>query len=116
MSESTVVKINGKEYTLAPLRMKHLKQITKILAAPRTTSLTERFEIWYPFIEFSIKEGGASDFNKEELDELTMQELIDTWTKVQGISGINIVAKAGEKAPTVPAPIGPTSTVGSAVA
>lgn len=92
------VKINGKDYNLAPLRMKHLKQITSYLTSPKP-NLMDRLEVWYPFIEFSVKEGGTPNFSTDELDELTMEQLLEVWTAVQQVTGITVGPKAGETKP-----------------
>lgn len=105
------VTINGKEYLLSPLRMKYLKQLANVLSTQRSTNMVDVFTFWNKFIVASIQDGGSPDFNEAELDELTPNELMDTWNKVKELSGITIGPK-GERTPS--APTGDTSTAASA--
>jgi len=94
MSDSTVV-INGTTYILSPLRCKYLRQISEVLAsgtlAPTKGIYTE-IEKFMPYIAASIKEK-VPTFDQALLDELTLQEFMDTWTQVVAISGIRVVPK-----------------------
>jgi hypothetical protein len=110
-NEPVSVTIAGKQYVLAPLKLKHLKQITRILATPNG-DLVARLQAWNPFIEYSIKEGGSPGFDVNILDELTMQELYEVWAKVQLAGGIKVGPK-GETRPVAESQTGDLSTAGS---
>lgn len=97
MSEAKVT-INKKEYILSPLKMKYLKQISTILSAGVATTggVYSSFERWMPFIVASISEN-APEFTNEMMDEMTVQEYTDTWTKLLQISGIQVTNKGEAK-------------------
>lgn len=99
MSETTVT-INGTEYTLSPLRCKHLREISEqlqngALNAPK--GVYSEIARWMPYITTSIKIK-SPDIPNDLVDELTLQEFTDTWEKILQLSGIKVVPK-GEQAP-----------------
>ncbi len=106
------VKLNNQEYTVSPLKCKHLRKISELvksgLASTGTFSDLEQFA---PFILDSVKVNHP-DFTEDLIYESTLQEVLDTWNTIVAISGIEF--KPGEKAPTA-ASIGQPSTVGSVV-
>lgn len=102
MSDDRMVTINGKQYELSPLKMKALKEISRILTGTSMETLKkgvyDSLERWSPFIVDSIKVK-SPDFKVEELEEATLQEFMDAWQKLGEISGIKLVNK-GETKPT----------------
>lgn len=104
------VVINGTTYTLSSLRIKHLKEISKMIASPGSGGLIDKLSSWSKFMDFSIRQN-QPNFDAALLDELTLTEMLDLWTKVQNLSGIQVTPK-GETQPE--AVTGPTSTDGSA--
>lgn len=116
MSAANIVCINGVNYPLSPLRCKHLKQISKILKEPRTVTADNVWDAlsqWVPFIGESIRMAGHPEFKDEMLDEMTLTEFGEAWTKVTQISGVALVP-AGETRPTAIRSTGVSSTPESA--
>lgn len=92
------VTIDGKEYTVSPLRCKHLRQISKILKNKEAQSIQDfsSVERWMPFVLDSLKTL-HSEFTQDQLDEMTLQEFNDTWEKIVAISGVQLTGKGETK-------------------
>lgn len=95
------VKIGQQEFELSPLKLKHLRKISKQIEetgiSPRTASFND-LDKWLPFIGDSIK-ANKPDFDFSLLDEMTLQEFSEIWKSLLAVSGFSIVAK-GEAVPT----------------
>lgn len=93
------IKIGSSEYELAPLRLKHLRKISKQIqetgSSPRTPTFAD-LDKWLPYIGDSI-EVGSKDFDRSILDEMTLQEFTEAWTTLLNVSGFKIVAKGEAK-------------------
>ena len=108
------IKIGEREYEVTPLKLKHLRRISKEIeesnATPRKPSFDELYK-WIPYVYHSI---AAVDKNIkiEDLDEMTIDEFSAAWDAILKISGFKIVAKEakGEAKPT-----GALTTSGSSV-
>jgi hypothetical protein len=104
------VTINGKEYEISPLLMKHLRGISDMVGKDFSGDVFVALNRWREYITFSIQVK-TPDFNPEELDNMTMNDYIALWVKVQNISGIKLSAKQGETQPsTATAQTGRAST------
>jgi len=95
------VTIGGQEFDAAPLKLKHIKEINKIVADkqanPKPAGYSNDIEPWIPFMLESLK---ACDQNVSvELleDKMTLQEFNDAWTKIMANSSlagtVQLVAK-----------------------
>jgi hypothetical protein len=104
MSEDKVT-IAGKEYFIAPLKLKYLKLITEMLKEPAPTAIYESLSRFFPFIAASIQEK-QPDFKVETIDEGTLDEINTAWAKIIDHSGIKIVPKLGETKPAATDSIG----------
>ena len=94
------VVIDGKAYRIAPLKCKHLKEISKMLSSTSTsvtTNVYDTIERWSPYIFYSISKVNP-EFTAEMLGEASLEELLNAWTIVIASSGIKVVP-TGEKAP-----------------
>lgn len=99
---STVVKIGTKEYELSPLRLKQLKKIASVLESGTLSPTTGGYgeiDKWLPFILDSVKVS-SPNVTIEELEEMSLQEFLDTWNTLIAMSGIKMVSQ-GEKTPMV---------------
>lgn len=108
------VEFNGKSFEISQLRAKHLRRISAILEERAKTppkGLFSEMEQFFPFIAESIQVHNP-DFKVEELDEMTLGEFNDIWTKIIQFSGVQLVGK-GEQTPTSERLNGPESTQGS---
>jgi hypothetical protein len=92
------ININGKEYTLSPLRLKHLRRINDTLKEPPSGSIAVLLDRYSPYITASIQ-GNDPDFKKELLEELTFEEFLNTWQLTLRASGIIVQKKEGEIQP-----------------
>lgn len=113
-AKSNKVTINGKSYELSPLRCKHLKRISELVAQAIPDDKAGVYgviEKWMPFILDSIKVN-TPDFPESELQEMTLVEFNLAWASLVSISGIEVTTK-GESKPMVSN--GPSSTVDSAL-
>lgn len=91
MPDVKTVTINNTDYTLSPLRCKHLKKIQEVLAqGVKGKGVYAELERWVPFIGDSIRATTPS-FQDSLLEELTLQEFTDTWQAIIGMSGIKLV-------------------------
>jgi hypothetical protein len=97
MAEDKVT-IAGKEYSIAPLKLKHLKLITEMLKTEAPTAVYESLSRFFPFIAASIQEKNP-EFKAEMIDEGTLDEINSAWTRIIDYSGIKIVPKVGEPKP-----------------
>ena len=95
MSEANVT-INGTVYPLSPLRCKHLRAISASLAdgsmSVKPRGVYSEIEKLMPYILDSVRVGTPL-FDPALLDELTLQEFIDTWNALVAMSGIKVVSK-----------------------
>lgn len=93
----TKVKINGKEYEVSPLKVKHLRRISSILSENKqvlgTFNSIERF---VPFMLESIQVRNPN-FTEDDLSEASLQELLDAWEVIVKSSGIKFIS--GEPRP-----------------
>jgi hypothetical protein len=112
MSEK--VTLGGKEFPISPLRVKHLKQITSMLAGDVPTGVYESIERFFPFMVASIQVEDPT-FNSEKLEDATLDEINKAWTAIIDCSGIKIVTKTGETKPAKDPTFGETSLAGSPV-
>lgn len=103
MPDTKIVTFSGKQYPVNPLRLKHLKKITQILADPAPTAVYQNLSRWFPFV------CDAVGVTEDQLEEATMQEVSDAWEVILDASGIKIVNKPGEQKPTA-ASTGDSST------
>ena len=97
---STKVTINGKEYEAAPLKVKHLRKITEMLAERDDSGKQNFFNTlsrWIPFITESIQ-ALNKDFTAEMVDEASVDELLTAWNTIVAASGIKFTS--GETKPT----------------
>ncbi len=95
------ITIGTNEYELSPLKIKHLRKISKQIeetsSSPRKPSFAD-LDKWTPFILDSITVI-HQDAKMEVLDEMTLEEFGAAWTALLNISGFKIVSK-GEAKPT----------------
>lgn len=91
----------GREFELSPLRLKHLRRISKQIeetgASPRTPTFSD-LDKWLPYIGDSISVI-HQDFDRNLLDEMTIEEFGTVWQKILAVSGFKVVPK-GEAQPT----------------
>jgi hypothetical protein len=99
------VVIAGQEYTISPLRLKHLREISELVAKPAPTAAYQNLARFFPYIVASIKEK-APEFSESLLDEATLDEVSNAWTMILEFSGIKIVSKQGETKPAVDPSLG----------
>lgn len=112
MSEK--ITINGKEYILSPLRLKHLRRINETLKEAPSGSIAVLLDRYSPYVTASIQEHNP-DFKKEQLEELTFAEFLGAWQSTLTASGIIVQKKEGEAVPSMTS-TGEASTVASASA
>lgn len=111
MSDTATITIAEKEYIVSPLRCKHLKEITKLLADSSkrvTTNTYADIDRWMPFMLDSLRFKNP-DIDENILGEMTLQEFQDGWGEIVRISGIKVVNKGGE-AQSVPSPAKESTT------
>ena len=92
------VVIDGNQYAVAPLKCKHLREVSEILRSTKTsvpTSVYEDIDRWTPFVLYSIQKKNP-DFTKELLEDATLTEFLEAWQTIISISGIRVVQNAGE--------------------
>jgi len=108
--EDFKITINGIEYELSPLKLKHLKEITVKVAKGLPSGVSATLDTWLPYLLYSIKVKNPN-FQDSELDEATLKEITDAADVLLAVSGIVIknVLK-GEQKPADS--IGDTSTAG----
>lgn len=115
---SAKILVNDKEYTIGPLRLKHLKQMSEILseAASSTTPLKggiyANVERWSPLLLSSLQTHN-SELTMDFIQDMTLTEFNEAWTKVISISNIQLVSK-GETTPAPETSTGDSSTAESA--
>lgn len=91
------VKINGKEYQIHPLKVKHLRRITEIMKEnQKSPGLFVSLDRWSPFILESIQVYNPN-FTEDDLSEATLNELMTAWDTIVQESGIKFVT--GEPKP-----------------
>lgn len=92
---------NGKTYELAPLEMRHLREISKILQNVEAArgGIIAALDRWLPFIKFSVQKNNP-DFTDELLDSLTLEQFTELWFKITKVSGVTFTDK-GEQKPKV---------------
>lgn len=96
--QKTAVTIDGKEYTISPLRLKYLREISEMVSKPVTASAYASIERFFKYITLSIQEKHP-EFKSETIDECTADQAIAIWTDVLNLSGIRIISKPGEIKP-----------------
>lgn len=93
-----VVVIDGTSYTLAPLQMRHLREISTLLQNVESAKggIIGALDRWMPYIRYSLKKNNP-DFKDEMLDELTLEQFTEVWYKVTKVSGVTFTEKGEQK-------------------
>ena len=93
------ITIGGKPYQASPLRLKHLRSISEILASgiPAPKSGYEDIARWLPFVYDCVKVNHA-EFTMVDLDEMSAQEFHEAWKTIVDNSSVKLTS--GEAMPT----------------
>lgn len=96
---NVAIKIAGKEYSAAPLRLKHLRQISELLSKgiPAPKSGYEDIARWLPFVIDCIRVNHP-DIDSQVADDMSAQEFHDAWKAIVDNSSVKLVP--GEAQPT----------------
>ena len=85
------VTIAGKQYQAAPLRLKHLRTISEILASgiPAPKSGYEDIARWMPFVYDCVKVN-HTELTMVDLDEMSAQEFHEAWQAIVTNSSVKL--------------------------
>lgn len=113
---SNKIIIAGKDYEISKLRLKHLRKLSEVLLevkrqkeAGEQGQLYDRVNSWGEFIIASIQIKHP-EFGQEQIDEMTMDEVLAGWNQVLAFSSVQLVGETK----TAPEQTGDSSTQASA--